>query len=1619
MLVLLLSSLSVTQTFFAKIGAEELSHKTGKQITLSSIDIGLFSGVNIKGVFVEDVSSDTLLMAGNISIDANLFSIAFGELAPSSVQLDDVIVKIKVDADSIFNFNYLIDAFTNNEIDEETVIEEPLKENEPSEFNLDLNNVDVSLNNVNFVFYSETAGLDLEVMSKELNLTTDSLNIADLYFSTKQIYLSDARVDLDIFKETESVGNEDADTTSMPEIFLQAERLDFDNVSFYFNSVPYEMNMFSTVENGFIIPKIIDINNMQFFAKDAKLANANVGIEFVGNYSDLPIDTLSYGDIIIVPDVGVESGTDRIELVNGSFKLDYKNIPDTSNIFDVNHMYFRDLNLLAENADYLQEEMHADILEMSGNVKNNTLELKSFTTHAKIKNTGMWFHNLQMQSAHSFIKGNVSINYNKFNDIISDSITFNSIETQLDSVKLAMSEINYFYNTDSIFDLTNVKNKVINISASIKGNPNYLNIEKLNLKLFDNSQLITAGNIKYLNYFDSLSYFFDIKALKLSKDEFSAVVSDSLPDYLSFLFARGSVSGNAKSIESDINILSDLGEIDANISLVDSSYNLKARLINQNFTKVLNDTIKFEKIYGLIDIEGVGFDYKTSQINAKIQLDSANYNNERINDFFFKLTAENGTYNSKITSQNKKINLNSDIIFNLKDSVYKLVAKTNIKELDLQWLGFSKEKAVIKFDMDADYVGKYLDSLSADISINNLIFDYDKIYILDNLSSKIKIYDTLTDITVTSDYFSGFVKSNFNVRYTEERFLSFIDDYFFRKDSIQKYNSNISFLFDIHDEKIIENNLFGDLHSLSTNTIKGDFNSESYTLNLDAQINEFNYNDIIGDSVIFDIETEDNIINYDIDLGKINLTDSFYVEDLKLLGALDRDSLTFEFIDTEKNYKKYYFGASMVRVDTIVRLVINPEIILDSLLFDVNNGNYIDFNKTYLKFGAVLVKNKDQEIKIEPSVNNGDLDLSVKDFDIGLFMKNNFVQDDILGGLLNVNAILDINGNGSILVEIPELKVKNEEIGSFKLNTFIENWEFSLLSSLKGKDVDIEVKGDNKIRYELAVDLNKLDITVIKPFTSDIFNDLSGNLSGKFQLKEYESLIFNGNVKFNNVQFRSKLRNANLLIDNQNLIFSNDLITFNNFSILDSAGNKFNLNGKIYDVDYNYYKADLRLITNNFTFFDVKQEANKRFFGKVIIESDSRIVGDIDKLEIKSEVKFIEGTKITYVFPESELMSLENTNGVVEFLEEPNDSTFVIDTVVDNWYSNLILKSRVIVDNKTEINIIFNDVAGESIYLVGGADLNFDIDEGGSLNLNGTYEIENGYYNLSYYEIVKRKFNLKKGSKILWAGDPYNPIADITAMYKIKTNPYPLMVTSGATDAETAKYKRNEIFFVNLSIKGMMLYPEMNFTIDYPKIMENTNDQALHSKLNMINSDPAKANKQAVSLLLISSFITDDGNFVNGGETFVNNSVSSILTTQLNKYSSKFVKGVDFDFDVNRHSGYGTQGETADSQTDVKVKVKKKLFNERVTVEVAGGVTMESEHSSSGSTNIHDAAIEYLITKDGRYKLRVFSEKDYATMNQDVQSSGVSFIYTTEFDYYKDFFKKNSTTKKKNKKSND
>jgi len=102
------------------------------------------------------------------------------------------------------------------------------------------------------------------------------------------------------------------------------------------------------------------------------------------------------------------------------------------------------------------------------------------------------------------------------------------------------------------------------------------------------------------------------------------------------------------------------------------------------------------------------------------------------------------------------------------------------------------------------------------------------------------------------------------------------------------------------------------------------------------------------------------------------------------------------------------------------------------------------------------------------------------------------------------------------------------------------------------------------------------------------------------------------------------------------------------------------------------------------------------------------------------------------------------------------------------------------------------------------------------------------------------------------------------------------------------------------------------------------------------------------------------------------------------------------------------------TRTDLNVGVSKRLLNDRLKVSVGSNFNLEGqERQNERATNIAgDIAVDYMLSKDGRYMLRFYRTDQYQVALQgQVIETGVSFIITLDYNKFQDILRNQKENK--------
>jgi hypothetical protein len=236
-------------------------------------------------------------------------------------------------------------------------------------------------------------------------------------------------------------------------------------------------------------------------------------------------------------------------------------------------------------------------------------------------------------------------------------------------------------------------------------------------------------------------------------------------------------------------------------------------------------------------------------------------------------------------------------------------------------------------------------------------------------------------------------------------------------------------------------------------------------------------------------------------------------------------------------------------------------------------------------------------------------------------------------------------------------------------------------------------------------------------------------------------------------------------------------------------------------------------------------------------------------------------------------------------------------------------------------------------------------------------------------------------------------------------------------NAEKNYFRQKLPFEVHLKMKGELLKPEITFDIILPSDQNYSIDKnrinVIDTKLQMIRQEPSELNKQVFALLLLGRFVTENPFASSGGgmtaESIARQSVSQLLTEQLNKLAADLVEGVDINFNLESTTEDYVTGQRQ-NRTDLNVALSKRLLNDRLTVTVGSNFELEGAKAQTGAkqrTNnlAGNVSIEYQLSKDGRYALRAYRKNEYeGVLEGYIIETGVGFVMSVDYNRFRQIF---------------
>ncbi|NML58876.1 translocation/assembly module TamB [Chryseobacterium sp. RJ-7-14] len=1639
-LVLLILSLRlpVVQNFVKDKLVVYLEKKIKTKVSLERVYIGFPNSLVMENLYLKGQNIDTLLAVKKLDVGLNMIKLISSTADITSVDLEGARANVVRKPDGTFNFDYILDAFATTDKEEST--------SKPFIISLDK----IKLKDIGVTFNDQQSRNDIKFYFKSFDTRVKTFDLQNNSYAVNDINLDGLKLKLKqdlveevskkVEKKVDSLNNKKPMQLGLRGVKLTNFDIDYgdDNTRTFakvlFKELSTKVNKLDLEKNAY------DVDNV--FLSGANI-NANLYLP-ANNANPKNEDSKDSKTSEQQKALSLLLG----KLVLNDVKVAYNNtaIAPTKQGMDFNHLNFSKLNLEVkkfkmQNNTFAGSVNSAEIQEARG------LDIREFNTDFVYNEKEAYLKDLYLETSRTVLRDEVILNYNSIEQL-SSNLGAVKISANIKDSKVGFADIlNLAPNLRNTAPFNRYPNAILNVNANVKGNVNDLLINNLKVSGIDQLRVAASGRIKNATNPDNLYY--DLRIAELSSSArtiYNLVPKNTIPSNIALpsnMSIKGTAKGTTKVVDTNLNLYSTSGNASV-VAKVDMRrknrelYDVKANLQGLQIGRIIKNK-DIGSVSAQIYAKGESFDFKNANADLRGHVASAVYKGYRYQNMNLTGKIRRGAYNIVLNSKdpNANLQLTASGVYNEKNPTVKV--NGNVLKLDLNKLGFYKDPMILAGKIDGDFTNLDPDHLNGYLNLKDFAFsDTKEIYPVQEINLKASSTSDSTNIIFNSQIADIELRGKYRLTQIFGALSQTINQYYqFQKPAKnQKIGAGQFFTFNakIKNDDLIRK-FVPELKSFETINLTGNYDADSQKIEIDGQIPQLLYGNNSIENARLQVTNENQALQYNLNVAALK-SSSFALNKINIGGNIADNIINYNITTKDtKDETQFLIAGNAKSMNDITEISLNP----NGLKLNYTDWTVAEGNKIQISSGGILadnfrLSNGGSEILLQSETQspNAPLNVSLKDFKIETLTE--LIKKDTLLARGNINGtaqLRDLTKNMTFTsdLNISDLIVYENPVGNLAVK--VNNTSPKILNAdiaLSGNNNDVKILGDyntSSSTFDLNMAINQLQMKSVQGFSMNAITNTEGYISGNLKITgttAQPNIL--GKVKFNNAGLEiaktgSDFRNLDDEID-----FTSRGIEFNNFKIKDRDGNSMNIDGQVLTETYRDFAFNLDLNAKNFKVVNSEKSNEAIMYGILSIDAALQVRGNLDLPKVDGRLAVADNTDFTFVLPQSS-PTLQEREGIVEFIDQDQvalNKTIKADSLdSQSRIKGMDVNVNIELSKEAKLSLLIDKANGDFVKLQGEAELTGGIDPSGKTTLVGVYEVESGSYEMTV-SVLKRKFDIQKGSTITWTGEPTTATLDITAVYKTEAAPIDLVQQqiSGEDAGTLNQFKQRIPFNTLLKMQGELLKPVITFDIttdEKNNAVSSTVTDIVDQKLSQLRTQESEMNKQVFALLLLNRFIGENP-FESGaglsGEMMARQSVSKILSQQLNNLASDLIKGVDLNFDLESSEDYSTG--TQNTRTDLNVDISKKLLNDRLKVSVGSNFGLEGEaRQNENMTNIAgDVTVDYSLSKDGRYMLRAYRKNEYQVALQgQIVETGLGFIITLDYDKFRDIFQRSRKDKKK------
>ena len=1612
LLLLLLLRLPFIQTFIVGKISKALSTKMQTTLTLERVNINFIDHVSLEGIYLEDQNKDTLLYAGNLEVDIAIFKLLRKEINIESILLEKSIIRIHQLGDSTFNFSFIIDAFAS----EDTT-------SAPFPFNIQLGRIEILNADYSFNVLKGKNRIQFEkllVKAKEIDINTLFFDIAKIELdagiieSTWDDFISE--VSVTVLDTTTS--NISFPLSTLP-ISVKCDELNVRNTKGYYLQGDIKAEDHFNYKRIVVEDLNLSILNLSLTDSLLNFKIQNSGL-CLNNNKELKNFNAEGVFSPLKLSLSSEPWTFNESQFDFNVEANYASFNDLVKLNPKAQLKIKTKDLKIAIADVIYFIPGLDTIKMIHRLRNETLKLNTdLQGRLEVLNVGLF----DLQTANTTLKlEGVIKNISKIDEIQVEDLDV-KLKTNITELRMILG--------DEILTQNYNRFGTINLDAKLTGSLAKVYLAKLNVQSDGDLRTSLTGTVKDLTNIDLLSYNLNIRELSTSYFDVLAI-SNALPELLKsfdFISYQGLATGTIRTFDIDGLLKSSLGNVDADLYLAfnqdysDASYNGKIDVMDFQLGKLLNnDSLGTLSLQA--DLDGQGLSLETIDADLDVNVSAFSFNSYLYKNLVVQGHLVQKEFEGVINIDDENLALDFQGVVNLQDTLPEFNFEAKLKRFNTQALKLTSFPLSVSLNMNSKLIGKTIDEIEGNLVINNIQLANDK----NTWTTDSIVFEAVNElgkgraIHLNSAFLNVDLEGKFSISNLPKMFLAFGDQHFPFSSLIgadakgDAYSD--STLQSMKGEQVSIQATARDLPALATffNIDLKRLDSVSLFLNLDGPnklldfefyIPSIDYKDFHVDSIYMLANTANGNLIAKFSIDSASYRDFAYIPGLAL-NAEFKDQIAYvrTYIENDTGSYSLDLNTELYSEQSAVGIRLIDPLMLNTRLWEITQTGSLLLGDSGVVLPEVQIRNGTQELAFSSAPN--EYNLNFTDFDLNNLLElveiDSFLAKGQLNGFLKINS-----GSNATAFEgdltLSNFAVNDSEIGDLKV-------EASLIDNIVQAQLNL-IGSENRLNGNFSYNIDNTDLNgqikiekfylpSYEAFVKNYATNLEGFLYGTLTISgKTDAPEFSGNVNFNGAKAFVKDAGTTYGIGLGYLEFS-DKILRPNLTFVDEENRQATLTGTI---EHNLFKDinfKMNLTSEAFTFLNSQKNPEALFYGKFIASTNLIIEGNLALPKIRGKLTTMPESDITVQLLSEKAIATQES--YVIFLDGADYSLEEIDSIANERYkisTSIDMSLLIDINDKTILNLIIDPITGDRLAVQGNGQLTVKIPPKGDLDITGIYTVTSGQYNFSFQKLLKRKFEIVKGSQISFSGNPMNARLDIKAAYKTEASTYALVEgqASSLSQEEEREIKKKQEVSVELVMGGKLAEPELSFDIK----LENTGDSPIGSaakrSLDQLKQNESELYKQVFSLLLFNSFSgsSTSSNISSTGSSTAVRSVGNLISSQLNRLASK-AEGLQINFDLDQYQDQ--LSETNEQITEIDLGISQSLLNDRLVISVGGNVDLESGNQDKNSLGnlAGDFVIEYKLTEDGKYNVRVFQKSDYDALNDaSLWKTGVGFSYQTKF----------------------